>query len=121
LIILVAFGLADGQSHGQVQAAEKGFEIGRILAGGVDTDVKARLRMLSMEMLQTLLQGVIAGLVFQNGEGLGGRKAIRPEERDTMTVACGIDADANAVERRGRGHGGTSLNKTGNESIATVT
>jgi hypothetical protein len=106
LIILVAFGLADGQSHGQVQAAEKGFEIGRILAGRVDPDVEARLGMLLMEMLQTFLQGVIAGLIFQDGERLGGREAIRPEERDTMTVACGVNPNANAVERRSRGHGG---------------
>src|SRR5262249_41597319 len=37
-------------------------------------------------------------------EWLGGRLAIRPEEGDAMTVAGGIDTDADAVEAWGGGH-----------------
>jgi hypothetical protein len=104
LIILVAFGLADGQGHGQVEAAQEVLEIDSILPGGVDTDVEVSLWMLAMQLLQTFLQGLIAGSILQDGEWLGCREAIRPQERDAMTVACGVNADANAVERRGRGH-----------------
>ena len=98
-IILVALGFADGEGHGQVEAAEELFEIGGVLAGGVDADVEVSLGMLFMQLLQAFLQGLIAGAVLHHGERLGGRLAIGPEERDTMTVACGIDSDADAVER----------------------
>jgi hypothetical protein len=70
LIILVAFGLADGQGHGQVEAAEKMLEIDSILPGGVDTDV-----------LQAVLQSLISGLILQDGEWLGGRKSVRSKPR----------------------------------------
>ena len=99
LVILVAFGLADGQGHGQVEAAKEVFEIGGVLAGGVDADVEVGLGMLLVEMFETILQGLIAGLVFDDGERFGGGLAIGPEEGDAMAVACGVDADADAVER----------------------
>ncbi len=54
-----------------------------------------------LQLLQAFLQGLIAGAVFHDGERLGGRLAIGPEEGDAMTVACGIDTDADAVEGRG--------------------
>ena len=73
LIILVAFGLADGEGHGQVEAAEELFEIGGVLAGGVDADVEVGLRMLFVQLLQAFLQGLIAGAVLHDGERLGGR------------------------------------------------
>ena len=105
LIVLVAFGLADGDGHGQVEAAEEVFEIGGVLAGGIDADVEVGLGMLLMQLLEAFLQGLIAGAVLHHGERLGGRLAIGPEEGDAMTVACGVDADADAVEGRGGGHG----------------
>ena len=105
LIILVALGLADGQGHGQVEAAEELFEIGGVLAGGVDADVEVGLGMLLVQLSQAFLQGLIAVAVLHDGERLGGRLAIGPEEGDAMTVACGVDADADAVEGRGGGHG----------------
>jgi hypothetical protein len=46
LIILVALGLTDGQSHGQVEAAKELVEIGGVLAGGIDAHVKMSMRML---------------------------------------------------------------------------
>ena len=46
LIILVALGLADGQGHGQVEAAEELFEVDGVLAGGIDADVEVSLGML---------------------------------------------------------------------------
>ena len=57
-----------------------------------------------MQLLQASLEGLVAGAVLHHGERLGGRLAIGPEEGDTVTVACGIDTDADAVEGRGGGH-----------------
>src|SRR5258708_30922335 len=48
LIILVALGFADGESHGQVEAAEELFEIDGILAGSIDAHVKGSMRMVFM-------------------------------------------------------------------------
>ena len=42
LIVLVPLGLADGDGHRQVEAAEELLEVGGILAGGIDADVKVR-------------------------------------------------------------------------------
>ena len=105
LVVLVAFGLADGDGHGQVEAAEEVFEIDGVLTGGVDADVEMSLGMLFMQLIEAFLQGLIAGTVLHHGEGLGGRLAIGSEEGDAMTVACGVDADADAVEGRGGRHG----------------
>ena len=46
LIIFVAFGFADGNRGGQIQAAQKAFEIGGILPGRINAHVKMRLGML---------------------------------------------------------------------------
>jgi hypothetical protein len=51
------------------------------------------------------VQGLITVVVLHHGERLGGLLAIGSEERDTMTVACGIDTDADAVEGWGGRHG----------------
>ncbi len=51
LIILVPLRLADGQGHGQLKAAKEVFEIGGVLAGGVDANVEVRLRMLLVQLL----------------------------------------------------------------------
>jgi hypothetical protein len=48
LVILVAFGLADGEGHGQVETTEELFEIGGVLAGGIDAHMKVSIRMLVM-------------------------------------------------------------------------
>jgi hypothetical protein len=55
LVVLVAFGLADGHGQGQVEAAEEVFEIGGVLPGGVDADVEVGLRMLLVELLQAFV------------------------------------------------------------------
>ena len=111
LIVLVAFGLADRQGHGQAEAAQEVFEIGGVLAGGIDADMEMGLGMFLMQLIEALLQGPIAGLVFQDGKGLGGGLAIGPEEGDAMAVACGVDADADAVEGCGCGHEGPPRNE----------
>jgi hypothetical protein len=97
LIVLVAFGLTDGQSDGQGKAAEEVFEIGRVRTGGIDADVEVRLRMLVVQLLEAFLQSRIAGPAFEHGERLGGRLAIGAQERRAMAVACGVDADADTV------------------------
>jgi hypothetical protein len=98
LVVFVAFGLADGHRQGQVEAAEEMFEIGGVLPGGVDADVEVGLRMLLVQLHQAVVQSLVAGSILENGEGLGRRLAIGPEETNAMTVACGVNADANAVE-----------------------
>ena len=105
LVVLVAFGFADRQGHGQGQATQELFQVAGVLAGGIDADVEVRLRMLLVQMLQALLKSLIAGLVFQDGEGLGGGLTIGPEEPDAMAVACGVNADADTVQDSGVGHG----------------
>ena len=49
LIVLIAFGLAHRDRHRQLQRAEKALEIGGILTGGIDADVKVCLRMLLVQ------------------------------------------------------------------------
>src|SRR5262249_33020420 len=57
-----------------------------------------------VQVLQAFVQSLIAGPVLQDGEGLGGGLPIGAQEPDAMTVACGVDADADAVERRSGRH-----------------
>ena len=52
-----------------------------------------------VELFEALCRGLIAGVVLQDGEGLGGGLAIGAEEGDAVAVACGVDADTDAVER----------------------
>ena len=60
-------------------------------------------------MFEALLEGLVAGVIFENGERLGGGLPVRPEEGNTVAVACGVDADADAVQRSSGGdrHGET--------------
>ncbi len=62
-----------------------------------------RLRMLFLQLLQAILEGLIAGAVLHHGERFGGRLTVGPEEGDSVTVACGINTDADAVEGCGGG------------------
>jgi hypothetical protein len=68
------------------------------------------LRMLLLELLQTLLEDLIAVPIFQDGERRCGRLTIGSKERDAMAIACGIDPDADA-ERSGRGYGESPLKR----------
>jgi hypothetical protein len=104
LIVPIALGLADGDRHGPIEAAEELFEIDGVLAGGIDTDVEVGLGMSVMQLLQAFLQGLIAGTVLLHSERLSGRSSVGPEEGDPMTVARGIDTDANAVEHTDGAH-----------------
>jgi hypothetical protein len=83
------------------------FEIGCVLTGGIDADVEVRLGVLLVEGLEAFVQRLIAGPVFQDGEGFGSGRAIGSQEGDPMTVACGVDADAKAVEGRSGGQSRT--------------
>jgi hypothetical protein len=105
VIVPVALGLADGDGRGQLEAAEEVLEIDGVLSSGVDAHVEVSLGMLSVQLMESVLQGLIAGADLGHGEGLGGLLPIGSEERDTMAVARGIDTDADAVEGRGGGHG----------------
>jgi hypothetical protein len=112
VIVLVALGFAHRHGHGQLEAAEKLFEIDGVLSGGIDADVEVSLGMLLVQLIESVLQGLIAGPVLGDGQGLGGLLTIRSEERDTMTIAGGIDTDADAVEGRGGGHGNLRQEET---------
>ena len=59
LIVEVAFGFADRKGHGERQTAQKAFQIVGILSGGIDADVKMGVRMLLVELLQTLAQSLV--------------------------------------------------------------
>jgi len=120
LVILVAFGLADGEGDGQGQAAEEVFEIGRILSGGVDADMEARLGMLLVELLQAFVQSQVAGSAFEHSHGFGSNLAIGAEEGDAMAVACGVDADADTVEQSGARHKELLASKEGRRLGGTV-
>ena len=48
LVILIALGLADGDGHGQIEAAKEQFEVDGVLAGGIDAHVEMRSRLLFM-------------------------------------------------------------------------
>jgi hypothetical protein len=98
VIVLVALGFADGHGHGQLEAAEELLEIDGVLSGGIDAHVEVSLGMLPVQLIESVLQGLIAGPILGHGQGLGGLLTIRSEEGDTMTVARGIDTDADAVE-----------------------
>jgi len=54
--------------------------------------------MLPVQLLELCFEGLIAVMVFGDGEGLGGDLQIGAEKANAVTVACGIDADADAVE-----------------------
>ena len=103
-IILVAFGLADGDDKGQIKAAEEQLEIGGILAGCVDPDTDLGLRMLLVQLAQALLQGPVALALFHDGEGWSGALEIGPEEGNAMAVTGCVDADTDAVEIQGADH-----------------
>jgi hypothetical protein len=105
LIILVAFGFADGDGHGQVEAAEKLLEISGVLSGGVDADVKLSRGMLQMQLAEAILQSLVAFAVFQDGKWRGCGAAIGSEEGDAMAVTSGVDTDTNTFESRGDRHG----------------
>src|SRR5262249_34561672 len=91
--------------HGQIEAAEELLEVGGVLTGGVDAAVEVDEGVLEAQLLQALAQGLVAGAVLGDGERLGGGPQVGPEERGAMTVAGGIDADADAVESGGGRHG----------------
>ena len=104
-IILVALRLADGDGHGRLEAAEELLEIGGVLPGGVDADVEVDLGVLEPQLLQAIAQGLVAGAVLGDRQRPGGGPEVGPEETDAVTVARGIDADADAVEASGGRHG----------------
>jgi hypothetical protein len=115
LVVLVALGLADGQRHGQGQAAEEVFQVGGVLAGGVDADVEVGLGVLPAQLLQALLQGLVAGPAFQDGHRLGGRLAVGAQERDAVAVAGGIATDVDTVQGTNGGHGRSPATKEGRQ------
>src|SRR5262245_15694470 len=114
-IVLVALGLADGEGDGAVEAAEELLEVGGVLAGSVDADVEVGPRMAAAQLIEAIAQGLVAGAILGDGERLGGRTEIGPEEAGTVAVAGGVDPGADAVEARRGGHGGHPGRQGGKE------
>src|SRR5262249_19322138 len=104
-IILVALGLADGDGPGPLEAAAELLEIGGVLSGGGDANGAVDLGVREAQLREPLVQGLRAGAGLGDGPGLGGGPRGGPEEADAVTVAGGVDADADAVQSRGGRHG----------------
>jgi hypothetical protein len=63
----------------------------------------------ALGVVETIVQGLLAGLGFHHGERFRCGLAVGPEEGDAMAVACGINSDPDAVKRSRSGrwrHGG---------------
>src|SRR5215472_10384813 len=65
--------------------------------------------------MKAILQGLVAGAVLHHSQRLGGRRAIGPEEGDTVTVTCGVNADADAIQGCSGGHGRSPQEDTWSE------
>jgi hypothetical protein len=64
--------------------------------------------MLPVQLFETLLESLVARVIFEDGERFGGGLAVGAEEADAVAVASRVNADPNAVQRSGGGgHGGT--------------
>ena len=79
-IVLVALGLADGDGHGDVEAAEELLEIGGVLSGGVDADVEVDLGVLLAQLVQSDRAGPGSRRGLGDGERLGGRPEVGPRK-----------------------------------------
>jgi transposase len=77
LVILVAFGFADGNSHGPRQATHKAFEIAGVLAGSVDTDMEVCVGMLLVELFKALSPSRFSWMVMVLAAGC--RSGLRNE------------------------------------------
>ena len=67
VVILVAFGLADGDGQRQIEGSQKVFEIGGVLPGGIDADVEFRVRMSFAQAPQLQFQALITHAGLRHG------------------------------------------------------
>src|SRR5262249_56683540 len=94
LIVLIAFWLSYGDGHRQGQATQEAFEIGSVLAGGINPNVEVCLGMLLVQQPQPFAELLVALLVLQDSERFCSRLPIRAQERNPIAVARGVDANA---------------------------
>lgn len=95
--------LADGDFQGQGELSEEPFKIGGVLAGGVDPHVQPGLRIATMQQFELLLQLAIPLGRLHDDHRSGGRLAVGAEKADMVSVACGIDTDAEHLMTGGIG------------------
>ena len=73
---------------------EKPFEVCGVLAGGIDPDVQPCLRVAAMQQVKLLLQLAIPFARLNDGHWLCGRLAVWAEKADMVSIARGINTDA---------------------------
>ena len=67
VVILVAFGFADGDEQRQIEGSQEVFEIGGVLPSGIDADVEFRVRMFLPKAPQLLFQALITDAGLRHG------------------------------------------------------
>ncbi len=106
-VLAIAGRFADRDGRGIRQPAQERFEVGGVLAGGVDADVEVGLGVPLGHLLKSLLQLLVALGGLGKIKGLAGRLQVGVQEGDVVGVACGVEADADAgaaLGCRGGGH-----------------
>ena len=98
-ILLVTCGLTDRNGFREGKLAEECFEVAGVLAGGIDADAEENVGNTLGELLELLLQELVAFTRFGEFAGRGGRLQIFAEEGDMMSIACGVKADADGGQR----------------------
>jgi hypothetical protein len=107
-LALVTGRLANGDGRGERQSAQKGLQVGGVLASGIDADVEVYGANALLQTLELVQQLVITLTGFGNFAGWTGGLEILAQEGNVMTIAGGVKADADGDGRssgqRGR-HG----------------
>ena len=75
------------------------------------------VRMLLVQLLEPILESSITRPAFQHRQRLGDQRVVSTEEGDTVTVACGVDTHANAVDGCSHGHKDLLKEKRANQSV----
>ena len=94
-VVLITRRLAERDGLGKGQLAQKGLEVGGILAGGIEADVEVRGGEALLDAAEELVEALVADVGFRElGGGANGLEVV-VEEGDVVAIACGIEADAN--------------------------
>jgi len=104
-VVLVALGVAAGKGDGEWvgmggadgTALEEVEEVIGVLPGGIEPEVKVvEVRVLLGDALESLSEKEVAVGGLGEGKFVGGGLELGVEEGSVVSVACGVDADADA-------------------------
>ena len=98
-IFLITCRLAGGNGFREGKLAEEGVEVAGVLASDIDADAEENVGNTLGELLELLLQKLIAFAGFGDFTGRGGWLQICAEEGDMMPIACGVKADPDGGQR----------------------